>query len=366
MKKFLTLILFFLSFSLSGWSSHISYTEMTYRSLGTGFDYEFTVTLYADCGVLLAPNTIQLNYCSVNCGKSEVAILDSLPGTGMEIFPLCSYPASICKGGIYIGYKKHEYRGKITLPKACTDWTFTLNICCRSVLINTIENPGTEGSVIMLKVDNLNHPNNSSPKFKGEPIVFACINEKHEYDQGATDTDGDSLAYSFYVPFSRDINCITPVPVYYKGVFAADNPISTASGVTLNTKSGKITMEPTIIERGLMGIRVDEYRKGQMIGSIYRDNMINVTTERLLAGIKETTQTTDGLFRPNPSSGKVQLYLKGQSGDLRLYNVLGQLVFQQQIHDEITNLDVSPLPSGAYFAVIQTANELIRRQFTKE
>jgi hypothetical protein len=366
MNKITTLVLLFLAFSYTGKSSHISFAEMTYKSLGTGYDYEFTVTLYADCGVLLAPNDIQLNFCSVICGKTGTFTLDSLTGTGKEIFPLCSYPGSICKGGVEVGYKKHEYKGHVTLPRACSDWMFTLNICCRSALINTIESPGTEGSVIMLKVDNLNYPTNNSPVFKGEPIVFACINELHEYDQSATDVDGDSLDYHFYTPNSRHINCVTPVPINYKSGFGPSNPITTTSPILFNNKSGKITMEPAIIERGLMGIRVDEYRKGKIIGSIYRDNMISVTTERLLLGLQESTKPVECSFQPNPSAGKVQLYLKVKKGNLRFYNLLGQQVFQQYIDSELTSLDISMLPAGSYFAVIQTSDGLIRKQFMKE
>lgn len=366
MHKISTLVLLFLAFFNTGKSSHISFTEMTYKSLGTGYDYEFKVTLYADCGVLLAPNDIQLNFCSVSCGKTGTVILDSLIGTGKEIFPLCSYPGSICKGGVEVGYKKHEYIGHVTLPRACSDWMFTMNICCRSALINTIESPGTEGSVIMLKVDNLNYPNNNSPVFKGEPIVFACINELHEYDQSAIDADGDSLDYQFYAPYSKEINCVTPVPVDYKGGFGPTNPITTASAILLNHRTGKIIMEPTIIERGLMGVRVDEYRKGKIIGSIYRDNMISVTTERLLLNLQESAKPVECSFQPNPSSDKVYLYLKAQSGNLRFYNLLGQQVFQQKINSELTSLDVSQLPAGSYFAVIQTSEELIRKQFIKD
>lgn len=366
MKKVSTLILLLLAFSLGGKCSHISYTEMTYKSLRNGYDYEFTVTLYADCGVILAPNSIQLNFCSISCSKSGRAILDSIPGTGTAVFPLCSYPSSICIGGTLVGYKKHVYKEIISLPKACSDWVFTLDICCRSNLINTIETPGTEGSVIMLKLDNLNYPNNSSPTFNEEPIVFACINEEHEYDQSAKDIDGDSLSYSFYHPLSKEINCIKAAPVNYKGIFGLDHLINTARGIYLNEHTGKITMEPTIIERGLMGIRVDEYRNGQMIGSIYRDNMLTITTERLILGLKESDLGNGFSFQPNPANNKLEVVLNDDKGTIRLYNILGQLQFTQEINAKITQLDVSNLTAGTYFAVFQTQSEMFRKQFIKE
>lgn len=366
MKIIYSLFLFLFAFSLGGSCSHISYTEMTYKSLGNGFDYEFTVTLYADCGVHLAPNSIQLNFCSISASKSGRAILDSIPGTGIPVFPLCSYPSSICIGGTNVGYKKHVYKEIISLPKACSDWVFTLDICCRSNLINTIETPGTEGSVIMLKLDNLHYPDNSSPTFNEEPIVFACINEEHEYDQSAIDIDGDSLSYSFYNPLSKEINCIKAAPVNYKGVFGLDHLVTTARGISLNEHTGKITMEPTIIERGLIGIRVDEYRNGQMIGSVYRDNMVTVTTERLLLGLKQAAIGNALSIHPNPANQKVEVVLNDGKGTLRLYNILGQLLLTQEIQTKITQLDVSNLSSGTYFAVLQTQSELFRKPFIKE
>lgn len=366
MYKFAALVVLFLAFATTAKSSHISYTEMTYKSLGNGYDYEFTVSLYADCGVILAPNAIQLNYCSLSCGASGVLVLDSVSGTGKAVFPICSYPTSICIGGSEIGYKKHEYKGIISFPKACNDWKITFDICCRSALINTIESPGTEGSVMMLHLDNLNYPNNSSPTFNDQPIVFACINEEHAYDQSATDIDGDSLAYSFYVPLSKGVNCIKAASVNYKGLFSLADPISTASGVKINALNGKVIFTPNILERAVMGIQVDEYRSGKIIGSIYRDFMITVTTESLLLGIKNAAAIDGFSLQPNPASNKIEVGVKDGQGWLRLYNVLGQVVLMQHIDRQSTTLDCSSLAPGAYFVVLQTQDQISRKQLIIE
>ena len=231
MKKIYSLICFlFFTFSVN--ATHLAYMDLTYKCLG-GNTYEFTLTLYRDCSTLAAPNSMAVNACSPSSGASTVISLDTIAGTGLPVFPVCSFPLSDCVGGTDEGFQKYVYRKVHTLPSAKPDWTFSVQICCREVFITNISSPIVTGEAILCVLDNFNFPGNSSPTFNDEPVLFACCNQSFSYNQSATDIDGDSLVYSLYHPLDNIPSCTGRDSVNYVSGFTYLQPITSSPAISM-------------------------------------------------------------------------------------------------------------------------------------
>jgi hypothetical protein len=135
---------FFILFFNKVNASHLVGADITYTCLG-GNTYKFTLTVYRDCasGALLEP-TYNISYSSTSCGLQGTFTVAKIPGTGLEISPVCPTVPSTCTGGTSPGIQKFVYEGNVTLPKACSDWVFGFQECNRNSSINTISNPGNQ------------------------------------------------------------------------------------------------------------------------------------------------------------------------------------------------------------------------------
>jgi len=70
-----------------------------------------------------------------------------------------------------------------------------------------------------------------------------------------------------------------------------------------------------------------------------------------ITDINETdTISQDFVIYPNPTSGKCMVTFpdNGVSGELRLFNVNGEIVMKQQIVSQTMTIDLSHLASGIY------------------
>ncbi|GLR15455.1 hypothetical protein GCM10007940_00700 [Portibacter lacus] len=73
---------------------------------------------------------------------------------------------------------------------------------------------------------------------------------------------------------------------------------------------------------------------------------------------------------PNPTSGKLILELDGEqtllsNSNIQIYSISGQLLSEQQIYNNTSNVDVSNLESGVYFLNIRNENFTHSIKFTK-
>lgn len=354
----------FIAFSMK--ATHISYMDITYKHL-SGNTYEFTLTLYSTCGSSPAPASFSLNYYSPSnsCTSGSVVLLP-VAGTGLPIFPICSYPLSVCVGGTAIGFQKHVYKGTGTLPAAYNDWRFVLNYCCRNGAIATILNPLATGIGLTFVINNLDFPGNSSPTFNDEPILFACCNQSFSYNQSATDIDGDSLVYSLYHPYTDAISCTANPTISFTGAYTAIAPITSSPLMSMNASTGYLTMYPSnCIEIGVMGIKVEEYRGGVLIGSILRDNMIIVTNE-VATEHQELSKENSFQIYPNPTNSIVILTEIEKESTIEVFNVLGEKVISTQSQNTSVELNLSELENGIYFIQIISDKEIITKQIVKQ
>ncbi len=272
---FNTLRIFFLAgfyivlISPGAYATHISGADLSYKWI-TGSTFEVYLTLYRDCSGIAAPNSVLVNYKSTNCGYNLNVTLNKIPGTGQEITKPCTSSPTNCNGGITAGIQKYEYTASVTLPAQCSDWVFGYSICCRNCAITTLTySPnncsGVPATYIEATLNNLIAPDNSSPVFTNVPVSFFCIGQEFHYNHGVYDADGDSLVYSFIDPRSASETNVVFSPGY-----SASNPITSSPPLSLSA-NGDIVMKPMALEVGVMAILVEEYRNGNLIGTVVRD-----------------------------------------------------------------------------------------------
>ncbi|QRR00424.1 T9SS type B sorting domain-containing protein [Dyadobacter sandarakinus] len=162
--------------------------------------------------------------------------------------------------------------------------------CCRNGTITNIKAPGDAGSLFYLEfpplVKNGTAFSNSSPVFA--PIVgdYACVNSPFFFDFGGKDADGDSLTYTLITPmqgYSDKGNPSAPARgssgyprlTWQDGISVA-NIIPGPKPLSVNKNTGMLSVTPGSVGLYVFAVQVDEYRKGQKIGTLTRDFQLKV------------------------------------------------------------------------------------------
>lgn len=280
----------FIQTSTEAFASHAQSADISYRCLG-GNQYQVSLSFYRDCAGVNAPTTATVNITSASCGQNLTATLSPIPGTGIDVSPICNQLTTQCSGGTYPGVQEFIYRGVITLPVQCTDWVFSFNLCCRNASIGTIVNPSAENIYVEAHLNNLNYPCNSSPTFSNAPIPFVCVGQPYCFNNGSSDIDGDSLSYTLITPATSATSTVT-----YNTPYSAIQPLSSSPLVSFNTLTGDMCMSPTQMQVTVFALLVKEWRNGILIGSVMRDiqlRTINCTNSNpYISGINGTGQYT--------------------------------------------------------------------------
>ena len=259
------------SFTQKANATHAAGADLTYRCLG-GLVYEIEATFYRDCGGSSEPGNVTISYKSATCGFARSVLANKvLVNNGMEITLPCVTAPSTCNGGVSTGVRKWVYRTTVTLPSACTDWVFSYRVCCRNCTITTIQSPCATNSEIYVeaKLNNLAAPGNSSPEFNNMPVAFVCLGQNFNYNQGVSDVDGDSLAYELITPKTS-----ATTEVAWLAPASTQSPLASSSPFTINALTGDINFTPSSMQIGILAIRVNEFRNGQLIGSTIRDMQV--------------------------------------------------------------------------------------------
>jgi hypothetical protein len=245
-------------------ASHMAGADLTYVYQGNN-TYLVTFTLYRDCAGISVSTTEVLSISSYLCGITLPSVtMNQVPGPPGVISSSCT-GTSICNGGTEPGIEVYTYTGLVTLPQGCPDWQFTASECCRNNAISTLQNGASESLYIEAYLNNT-LVNNSSPTFSNFPIVFECIGQNNYYNHGVIDPEGDSLVYSFIPPRTASNTAVT-----YASGYSVGNPLSSSPAATIDPVTGDIFMHPTQQEVAVVAVLIQEYRNGELIGSVMRD-----------------------------------------------------------------------------------------------
>jgi gliding motility-associated-like protein len=163
--------------------------------------------------------------------------------------------------------------------------------CCRNNIITNIQNPDGAASVFYLEFPPLKISNdlfvNSSPSFKTLTGDYICLKRPFIFEFGATDTDGDSLAYRLVTPLNGFSDKINPKPNFPTGSsnyplvlwgsgYNLFNVISGSSPLKVNAKTGQLTVTADKLGLFVFCVLTEEYRKGKKIGEVRRDFQLKV------------------------------------------------------------------------------------------
>src|SRR5258706_3838217 len=286
-RKFFLILSLSTIFIFSGnvsYATHCAGGDIQFCWVGPGVnDYRFTYTFYRNCGSPAnwnpapEPASVTLRLISATCGINTVFTLNQAPQpNGTEVSLACGSVLTACdtaSGGVQ-GFRKWVYVGNYTLPTQCTDWEFSVDVNARNQNITTLNNPGGQSLTVRATLNNVLAPSDCSPGFSNPPLAFLCVNQAMTYNHAAIDADGDSLVYSLVDPLQSIGNVIQPVN--YLLPFSTANPLSNTN-LVLNTQTGELNVTPTANgELAVLAFRVDEYRNGQLIGSVMRDMQVYV------------------------------------------------------------------------------------------
>lgn len=162
--------------------------------------------------------------------------------------------------------------------------------CCRNGTISNIKDPGDAGSLFYLEFPALHQNNreffNSSPVFPKIQGDYACVNTPFNFDFGGTDADGDSLVYSLTTPMQGYSTKATPSVApsgssnypklnFVDGI-SVSNMIPGPKPLSVNSKTGMLSVTPGNTGLYVFAVQVDEYRNKKKIGSVTRDFQLQV------------------------------------------------------------------------------------------
>jgi len=280
-----------------GKATHMVGGDFTYRCLGNGY-FEITLTIRRDC--YFGADDAEFDE------KAIIAIFDQYNG-----------PLKPNQGGIiklkYQGNDTlseslsvecgmlgdlvcvHEaiYRDTIRLPKPQKGRVHRLYYqrCCRNESLLNVESPLETGNSYMIEIDeNAYLECNNSPVFKQWPSIYICANEPLLFDHSAIDEDGDSLVYKLYTPFLGGTKVKPKPEIHADFVPYLDKQITWASGYSENNVfassdplkidpvTGIITGTPEEVGQYIVGVKVEEYRNGELLSVVRRDFEYNVRT----------------------------------------------------------------------------------------
>jgi hypothetical protein len=266
-KRILILFAFTFSFFSVSFASHVAGGEITYACIGPN-QYRVTLTAYRDCNGITMGTSEVLNYSSASCGVSASLSLTLQSTT--DITPLCSSAPSACNGeGGSFGIERIVYTGILNLPPGCNDWILSYQMCCRNGSITNLNSPDMYDFYVQTTLNNTAAPCNSSPVFSTNPQLFACVGQPINFQQLATDPDGDQLVYSLVNAMNGPGSSAV-----YNGGFSGANPFTVPASI--DPVTGQITFTPNITQVAVVAVLVQEYRGGILVGSVMRDVQFNI------------------------------------------------------------------------------------------
>lgn len=323
-------ILALLFFTTPVLSKHIIGGDITYECLGNG-DYLFELHIYRDCAgggaAFDNPAFIGIYECDtdVNCTsliQLDAIQLDIVPEIIRPVdppdIPCLILPPNICVEEAIYQFRLRDFDLRLN-PNTQNSYYVSYQRCCRNNTITNLIRPDVSGATYTIEITPEAQAScNSSPFFNQFPPTVICANEPINFDHSATDPDGDQLIYSFCSPLlgggefgteenpGNEFACdgVIPQPAcpppydpvnFTSPTYTAANPMGGEPRVRIDPNTGIITGRPTLKGQFVVGVCVEEFRNGVLIGTLQRDFQFNVTDcqPTVVAQIANDTSITE-------------------------------------------------------------------------
>lgn len=174
---------------------------------------------------------------------------------------------------------EHVYQNTVTLNNGTAYQIYTQDNA-RNNILNLVNSTGVGQTLYAEFPDPGVYGCNSGPIFDVGPPVSVCINEPLNYDNSATDPDGDQLQYRLCEAFD-DVPLGGPPPftsVPYAAPYTALDPVSANPNFSIDPVTGILTGTPDLAGNWTFTVCVDEFRGGVKIGEYRREVQMTVTT----------------------------------------------------------------------------------------
>ena len=298
MKKLIFFFALILTFFNAN-ATHIMGGEITWECIKDPTDpnvglYIFKMKIYRDCdGTTLSTFSQTLdvwNHPSVTqipvdwVISADISPNCDVTNSGNAALDCISNPVGAVEEYIYESQP-------IALPgiPPANGWHFTWDSCCRNGAISNLVLSSTtspsEGFTLRASMfPYLDASGNaipalpcfdSSPKFNESPQTIICTGYPFAYTHNASDIELDSIVYDWDVPmddmaFGLPYNPpVNPVPLTFVAGYSFNNPLP--GGVVLDAQTGEISYNSNISGNFASVIRVDAFKCGQLVASIFRE-----------------------------------------------------------------------------------------------
>lgn len=278
----------------------VNYTFISYNADSTRVTLEFEFNMYRDefSGGAPFDDTAAFGIFRERADGSweNIDIVNYSPGTVVRI-PSIDNPC--IQEPTDVGTEATSYTFQYTFLVINRQYQVAYQRCCRNNSISNIFNPGETGAAFAITISSEAQKNsNSSPRFNDFPPLFLCANDDFEFDDSATDPDGDVIRYSFCAPSvaggdfdamsEMSLGCcdcvrpeasMCPPPfqtVSFMPPFTATRPLGGNPIVEIDNITGIISGTPNTIGQYVVGVCAEEYRNGVLIGRLQRDFQFNI------------------------------------------------------------------------------------------
>ncbi len=250
-------------------ATHIVGGDLSYECLGNN-QYRITMRVYRDCfaGQAGLDNPAKLQvYTGPNGNIPFGAVQNVFLSSDDNIPPVISNPCLTPPSNICV--EEGVYERTLTLPYNSNGYHISYQRCCRNNSITNIFNPQSSGATYTIYIsDEAQQTCNNSPVFNDFPPIVICAGQDIDFDNSATDSEGDQLVYSFCAPFlGGTTNMPVPDPasppysqVLFAPPFTAAEPLGGNPTVTIDPVTGLISGIPTQLGQFVVGVCVEEYR----------------------------------------------------------------------------------------------------------
>lgn len=264
------LTVLFLLVNSYAYSVHVWGGELEASCDGSN-NYTFRLSLFVDCGRVNGMSATE----RINVYDKTGNFVQSITLNNFVRDTLPTVPNACAKTvtGTCIG--RVVAQSTTNIPMNADGYVISYSSCCRNSNIGNVSNPGSTGQIYTIELPGTNQVAtcNSAPVFNSLPPSEICTNLPVEIDFSATDSDADVLVYKLFHPYG-DINGTynggPPFPnITFTGPYGFDNPMN--AGLTIDENTGIITGVPVVSGLFALGVVVEEWRGGILIGRKVRD-----------------------------------------------------------------------------------------------
>jgi gliding motility-associated-like protein len=204
--------------------------------------------------------------------------------------------------------QKGTYTFTVNLPQIAESYYIVYQRCCRNPTINNIFRPEATGATYFIELTPKSQLEcNNSPRFVNFPPPIICANDDLEFDHSAVDADGDSLVYSFCMPYlggTRNNPLPDPddpppySPVTFLNPYSMEEPMGGDPLVGVDPNIGLLSGRPLVSGQFVVAVCVEEYRDGELLSTIKREFQFNVANcaPFVLAQLQANNSIGDELF----------------------------------------------------------------------